>query len=190
MNPDPTLSKGEGPNKTLVTRIFDAWVGGLNGVGTLWIFLIMLLMNVDILMRFLFSAPIDGVTEIVEISIAGIVFLQLSDAVRAGRLTRSDGLYNKVVANRPKLGHVLSAFYDLCGAAFFIAILFGAVPTLIEAYERNYYAGNEGIFTIPLWPIRLILCIGCVTVVDVFLISVWRHVVAVIDALTKPEGPS
>jgi TRAP-type C4-dicarboxylate transport system permease small subunit len=189
-NLNRTLSKGEGPNKTLVARLFGAWVGGLNGMGTLWIFLIMLLMNADILMRFLFSAPIDGVTEIVEISIAGIVFLQLSDAVRAGRLTRSDGLYNKVVANRPKLGHILSAFYDLCGAAFFIAILFGAIPTLIEAYQRGYYAGNEGIFTIALWPIRLILCVGCITAVGVFLTSVWRHAIALINALTKSEGAS
>ena len=53
---------------------------------TCCLFLIMLLMNADILMRFLFSAPIDGVTEIVELSIAGIVFLQLSDAGRAGPL--------------------------------------------------------------------------------------------------------
>ncbi|MBT5560663.1 MAG: TRAP transporter small permease [Proteobacteria bacterium] len=167
-----------GSNKGVLTQGFAAWVSGLNGVGTLWIFLIMLLMNVDILMRFLFSAPIDGVTEIVELSIAGIVFLQLGDAVRAGRLTRSDGLYNKIVASRPRLGHILGSFYALCGAVFFIAILFGAVPTLIEAYERNYYAGNEGIFTFPIWPIRLILCVSCVTVVGVFLMGVCRYLSA------------
>lgn len=180
-----TATSGKGAT----ARVFAAWVGGLNAVGTFWIFLIMLLMNVDILMRFLFSAPIDGVTEIVELSIAGIVFLQLGDAVRAGRLTRSDGLYNKIVASRPTLGHVLGAFYALSGAAFFIAILFGAVPTLIEAYERNYYAGNEGIFTIPIWPIRLILCVSCITVVGVFLVFVCRHLAALRDeAFGKAKG--
>jgi TRAP-type mannitol/chloroaromatic compound transport system permease small subunit len=180
-----TFALGNGP----VKRIFGAWVGGLNGAGTLWIFLIMLLMNVDILMRFLFSAPIDGVTELVELSIAGIVFLQLGDAVRAGRLTRSDGLYNKILASRPRLGHVLGAFYALCGAAFFVAILFGAVPTLIEAYDRNYYAGNEGIFTIPIWPIRLILCISCITVVGVFLMFVGQHLSLLCTAaVTKTKG--
>lgn len=155
---------------------FSAWVSGLNAIGTLWIFLIMLLINIDILLRFLLDTPIDGVTEIVEISIAGIVFLQLGDAVRAGRLTRSDGLYNKLVAANPRLGHIFGIFFDLCGAAFFIAILFGAVPTLIESYQHDFYAGSEGIFTVPIWPIRLILCISCVTVVGVFIGFIWRHI--------------
>ena len=160
---------------------FDRWVFGLNGIGTLWIFLIMLLINADVLLRFLFNAPIDGVTEIVEISIAGIVFLQLADAVNAGRLTRSDGLFNKIVEHRPKLSHYMGIFFDLCGAAFFIAILFGAVPTLIEAYERDYFAGIEGIFTVPIWPIRLILCVSCVTVVGVFIKFIARHIGALKD---------
>ena len=165
---------------------FDRWVFGLNGIGTFWIFLIMLLINADVLLRFLFNSPIDGVTEIVEVSIAGIVFLQLADAIRAGRLTRSDGLFNKVCANRPKLGLMLSIFFDICGAAFFIAILFGAVPTFIEAYERNFFAGSEGIFTIPIWPIRLILCISCVTVVGVFM----RRITHQIQSLKTRQSPS
>lgn len=167
---------------------FTTWVSGLNAVGTLWIFLIMLLINTDVLLRFLFDTPIDGVTEIVEISIAGIVFLQLSDAVRAGRLTRSDGLYNKLVAAKPRLGHILGIFFDLCGAAFFIAILFGAVPTLIESYQQDFYAGSEGIFTVPIWPIRLILCISCVTVVGVFIGFIWRHISALRNTTTTNGG--
>ena len=157
---------------------FDRWLFGLNGIGTFWIFLIMLLINADVLMRFFFNAPIDGVTEIVEISIAGIVFLQLADAINAGRLTRSDGLFNRIVADRPRLGHVMGIFFDICGAAFFIAILFGAVPTLIESYHRDYFAGIEGIFTVPVWPIRLILCVSCVTVVGVFIRFLARHIAA------------
>lgn len=161
-----------------IAKVFSTWVAGLNGIGTIWIFAIMLLINLDVLLRFLFDTPIDGVTEIVEVSIAGIVFLQLSDAVRAGRLTRSDGLFNKVIESRPKLGHAFGIIFDLCGAAFFLAILFGAVPTFIESYQRDYYAGSEGIFTIAIWPIRLILCISCVTVIGVFAMLIKRHVVA------------
>ena len=148
---------------------FERWVFSLNGIGTFWIFLIMLLINADVLLRFLFNTPIDGVTEIVEVSIAGIVFLQLADAIRAGRLTRSDGLFNKIRASKPVLGQRMSIFFDVCGALFFIAILFRAIPTFIEAYERNFFAGSEGVFTVPIWPIRLILCISCATVVGVFI---------------------
>lgn len=166
---------------------FAAWVSSLNAIGTLWIFLIMLLINADVIIRFLFDTPIDGVTEIIEVSIAGIVFLQLSDAVRAGRLTRSDGLFNKLTEAKPRLGHFLGIFFDICGAAFFIAILFGAVPTFIESYQNDFYAGSEGIFTIPIWPIRLILCISCVTVVGVFIGLIGKHIKA-LKTLSATNG--
>jgi len=173
MNQPSNTSKGG------VSELFRKWVAGLNGAGTIWIFALMVLINLDVLLRSLFRAPIDGVPEMVELSIAGIVFLQLSDAVRAGRLTRSDGLFNKLTATRPKLGHIMGLIFDIAGAAFFIAILFGAVPMLIEAWEKNHFAGTEGILTIPVWPIRLILVISCITVVLVFCTFIKRH----IDAL-------
>ena len=169
---------------TVIERLFKRWLIILNDTGTVWIFALMLLINLDIMLRWLFKAPIDGVPEMVELSIACIVFLQLGDAVRAGRLTRSDELYNKLKESRPRVGYAMAIFFDLAGAAFFLAILFGAVPMLIEAWEHDHYAGNEGIFTAPIWPIRLILCISCITVVLVFLTFVWRHIVA----LRSPES--
>ena len=170
--------------KLVLSRAFEIWVVTLNSIGTAWIFLLMLIINADVLARYLFSAPIDGVPEMVALSIVGIVFLQLSDAVRAGRLTRSDGFLNRVVARRPRLGLALNTFYDLCGMAFFVAILFGAVPIFIEAYQGDYYAGTEGILTVPVWPIKLILVISCITVVAVFASLIKRHV----SALMRSES--
>lgn len=154
----------------------------LNSIGTAWIFMLMLIINADVFSRYVFNSPIDGVPELVALSIVGIVFLQLGDAVRAGRLTRSDGFFNRVVARRPKLGLALNIFYDLCGMAFFAAILVGIVPIFIDAYQNNYYAGTEGIVTIPEWPIRLILVISCITVIAVFLSLVKQHVVALLQS--------
>ena len=168
--------------KSVLSRAFEVWVVTLNSIGTAWIFLLMLIINADVLARLLFNAPIDGVPEMVALSIVGIVFLQLSDAVRAGRLIRSDGFFNRVIARRPRLGLVLNTFYDLCGMAFFVAILFGIVPIFIEAYQGDYYAGTEGIFTVPVWPIRLILVISCITVVAVFVSLVKRHVGALMQS--------
>lgn len=168
--------------KPVISRAFEVWVVSLNSIGTAWIFLLMLIINADVLARYLFNSPIDGVPELVALSIVGIVFLQLGDAVRAGRLTRSDGLLSRVFARRPRLGLVLHTFYDLCGMAFFLAILFGIVPIFIEAYEGNYYVGTEGIFTVPEWPVRLILIISCVTVIAVFVSLVKRHIAALLQS--------
>ena len=163
--------------KTLA-KYFSTLVAGMNSVGTGWIFALMVLVNVDVFSRFIFNFPIQGVAEVVELSIVGIVFLQISDAVKEGRLTRSDGLYGRILERQPKLGHFLGVVFDLSGAFFFVAILLGAIPRLIEAYERGYFAGNEGLFVVPVWPIRLILVAGCLVVALQFLVLAWRHVIA------------
>jgi len=162
----------------IVTRVFSTFVAVLNSIGGALIFAMIVLINLDVFSRFLFNAPIDGVTELVELSIVAIVFLQLGDAVRSGRLTRSDSLYKRLCEKKPKAGHVLGAIFDLAGALFFVTIIAGSIPRFIDAWERGYYSGNKGIFVVPVWPVRLILVIGAVTVVFVFLGLVWRHITA------------
>ena len=163
----------------VILRGFSAWVSGLNGIGTALIFAMMVLINLDVLSRYLFNAPVEGVTEMVELSIVCIVFLQISDAIRAGRLTRSDGLYSRITRHAPLAGHSLGIIFDLTGALFFLTILYGSLPRLVEAWRGGYYAGNVGIFTFPVWPIRLILLIGCITAILVFLQFVCRHISAI-----------
>ncbi len=162
----------------VISRIFSTWVSVLNSAGGVLIFALILMINADVFSRFLFNHPIDGVAELVELSIVAIVFLQLGDAVRSGRLTRSDSLYNRLHEKKPALGRVLGIFFELCGIAFFVTIVVGSIPRLIDAWERNYYAGNQGIFTVPVWPVRLILVVGAITVVFVFVGLLWRHVQA------------
>ena len=98
--------------ENLFTRSLSKLVVALNSLGTILIFGLMVLINQDVFSRFLFNAPIDGVTEMVELSIVTIVFLQLGDAVRSGRLTRSDGLFKRLLRDKPNLGHLLGAFYS------------------------------------------------------------------------------
>ncbi len=43
----------------------------------------------------------------IEISIIGIVFMQLADSLRRGVMTRSDGLVNQVMQRRPAIGHFM-----------------------------------------------------------------------------------
>ena len=155
---------------------FSALVAGLNSIGTGWIFVLMILINTDVFSRYLFNVPIQGVAEVVELSIVGIVFLQISDAVRAGRLTRSDGLYRQILKRYRVFGYFMDGLFNLACSFFFLCILLGAVPRLIEAYDRGYFAGNEGLFVVPVWPIRLILVIGCIVVAIQFLILAWHSV--------------
>lgn len=162
-------------------RMFSAFVSLLNGIGSALIFVLVVMINLDIALRFLFNAPISGVTELVELSIVAIVFLQIGDAVRAGRLTRSDGLYSRLCEKYPRLGHVLGAVFDLAGAIFFVTIVVGGIPRFIDAWQRGYFSGVRGVFIVPVWPVRLVLVIGALTVVVVFLVLAVRH----LRALTR-----
>ncbi len=160
----------------IVSRAFSLWVSALNSAGGALIFALIVMINLDVFCRFLFNHPIDGVAELVELSIVAIVFLQLGDAVRSGRLTRSDSLYKRLCEKKPALGHLLGIVFELAGIAFFLTIVAGSLPRFVEAWQRNYYAGNQGIFTVPVWPVRLILVVGAITVMLVFLGLLWRHV--------------
>ena len=70
----------------------------------------------------------------------------------------------------------MDILFNLAGSFFFLCILFGAVPRLIEAYDRGYFAGNEGLVVMPVWPIRLILVVGCIVVAMQFLVLAWDSI--------------
>jgi TRAP-type mannitol/chloroaromatic compound transport system permease small subunit len=139
---------------------FDNFVRLLNGIGTLWILGLLILINADVFGRNMLHAPIDGVIEMIEISMIAIVFLQLGDATRTGRLTRSDGFFGLIKRRAPKTGNTMGAVFDLLGALFMFFILYGTWPALIEAWTLNDYIGNEGVFTAPKWPMIFILILG------------------------------
>ena len=155
--------------------LFDRCLAGLNSLGSLWIFSLTLLINADAFGRKLFSSPINGVNEMIEFSIVGIVFLQLGDATRHGRLTRSDGLFKYIQRRYPAIGRIQGALFDLLGALFMSLILYGSWPMFVESVERDFYIGVEGLFTAPVWPVKLIILIGCLVTLLQFLVFARRH---------------
>ncbi len=175
--PHDTNQTDAPPQGGAFISLFDRLVSGMNGLGTAWIFILMILINADAFGRTLFAAPIDGVIEMVELSLVGIIFLQLADTVRRGRLTRSDGFFNLVLDRRPRVGRYMGAAFDLLGAIFMAIIVFGSVPLLLGSIEHDYYVGNEGVFTFPVWPIKTVILIGCVVTALQFLVFVRRYLI-------------
>lgn len=157
-------------------ELFTKLVAGLNGIGTAWIFVMMILINLDVFMRYLFNSPVRGVPLVITMSIIGIVFLQMSDALRAGRFTRSDVMIGVLLRRRPRVGHWLQMSYNALGVAL-MAILFGySVPFLEKAWISQSYAGNEGDFTLPEWPVKLVIVIGSSCCAIQFARHLWEDV--------------
>jgi TRAP-type C4-dicarboxylate transport system permease small subunit len=141
--------------------------------------------------RSFLSRPISGVTEMVQISIVGIVFLQLADAIRTGRLTRADSFLTLLRMRHGRIAHGLEAVFFLFGAAYMGIGLWASVPLLTEAIERKSYLGNEGVFTVIVWPVKAILTLGLLMCLIEFLRqarNAWRQAAGSTPAPSAPDN--
>lgn len=141
--------------------MFGRVVEAANAFGSLWLCAVMLMINADVVGRAAFNHPVRGVTEMVSLSIVGIVFLQLCHALRAGRFIRSDLVMERVTLRRPRLGYAVRAFYDMLGVVLLGIIIWFGVPNFIETWESGDYLGSIGVFTVPVWPVVALIILGC-----------------------------
>jgi TRAP-type mannitol/chloroaromatic compound transport system permease small subunit len=151
----------------------DRIVVAMNAIGTLCVLLLVILIVCDALGRTLFNRPIAGMIEIVAVSLAVIVFCQLADTVRLGKLTRSDSFLAQL-AGGAMIGRSIVAAFELLGAIVMGLIVVGTVPLLLQSYERGYYIGIRGVFTFPDWPVKAVVVVGAVAALLCFLVCAYR----------------
>lgn len=149
-------------------------LAGMNVAGAVLVVLLLVLINADSLGRTFFSNSILGVHEIVELSLVAIVFLQLGDAVRSGRLMRSDGLLGILDRRMPVVARSMRVLFDLVSVAFLTLIVIGGIPRFLESYRNNEFKGTAQLFTVPEWPVKLIIVAGSIAAILAFLVCAWR----------------
>ncbi|MEM9010004.1 MAG: TRAP transporter small permease subunit [Pseudomonadota bacterium] len=155
-------------------RLLDLATLALNVAGSLLIVAIMVLIGADVLGRAALGQPVPGVPEMVTLSIVAIVFLQIPQAVRAGRLTRSDALLNAIGARRPALGAALEALFDALAMAVMGVILWFTWPFFLRSWTSGDFIGAVGNFTAPTWPVKLIILIGSAMLILQFAARILR----------------
>ena len=159
------------PHSLLRRFRYDNITSVMNSIGTAWVFVLLIIINLDIGGRALFNHPIRGVPEIVALSIVACVFLQLAHTLKVGRLTRSDILLNWLDRKHPTLGALLQGVYHLIGAALMGILFFASLPLFTKAWQLDVYVGAEGDFMAPVWPVKLIILIGCAAAAIQFLLT-------------------
>ena len=132
----------------------------MNGAGVVWIFALMFLICADITGRTLFDQPLQAVPEIVALSLIACVFLQLAFAASLGRLTRAEILLGHLQRQRPGAALGFERLFALIGAAVLLTMATGAWPDFWRALRTNEFVGVEGIYTLPITPIKLIVVLG------------------------------
>ncbi|MFP3928752.1 MAG: TRAP transporter small permease subunit, partial [Desulfobacteraceae bacterium] len=122
-----------------------------------------------------------GVPEIVALSIAACVFLQLAHTLKVGRLTRSEVFLNFLFRRVPWLGYLLQGLFHLVGAGLFVVLFRASFPLFTKAWRIDEYVGASGDFMAPVWPVKLIILIGCAATCLQFLLLAYRDFRAMID---------
>jgi TRAP-type mannitol/chloroaromatic compound transport system permease small subunit len=156
-------------------RALDTCTQVANVVGSLLIVALVLLIGADVLGRNLFSAPISGVPEMVKLSIVAIVFLQAPQALKAGRMTRSDALIERITNRFPRLGGAMETLFDLLAVTVVGAIFYATYPIFIKSWSRGDFVGAAGDFTAPTWPVKLMILIGAALLLLQFLARIARR---------------
>ena len=156
----------------------DSWFGrlvdALNGLGSVVIALVMLLMCADVLLRNLFNQPIDGVAELVAASIIVIVFLQLPATLRHGRMSRADLFLDPFLLRRPRAGRCLRAMLSLAGVFACVVIAYASWPLFQRAWSNSEFFGVEGVFIFPTWPMRLVVFVGAALAALQYALLAWQ----------------
>ncbi len=150
---------------------YDSVTSVMNSIGTAWVFVLLVIINLDIGGRAIFNHPIRGVPEIVSLSIVACVFLQIAHTLKVGRLTRSEILLNWLARRYPRIQHVLNGCYHVVGAGLMIIIFKASLPLFEKAWRMDLYVGAEGDFMAPVWPVKLIILIGCIAASIQFLLT-------------------
>ncbi len=143
-----------------------------NVLGTLTVLLLVAILNVDVIARGLFNAPLKGAYEIVQFSVVMIVFLQLPDVVRVDRLTRSDGFLLMIGGRRPNLARSMRRIINAVSAILMGLIAYIMFPEFLHMWKTNDFFGVPGLFTLPWWPVKLVITFGCGLACVIFVLKV------------------
>ncbi|MEO8465111.1 MAG: TRAP transporter large permease subunit [Gammaproteobacteria bacterium] len=145
---------------TPLGRLFGTLVTCMNGAGVVWVFALMFLISADIIGRAAFDHPLAGVTEMVSLSLVACVFLQLGYAVMRARLMRVEMLVEPFEQRLPAAAAAWFAVLAAIGAAVLVVIAWGEWPDFLRAWRTAEFAGVEGLYTIPVWPIKFLIVAG------------------------------
>lgn len=155
-----------------ITLVAERISMGANAFGTLTVLALVMVVNYDVIARGIFGAPFMGAVEVVQFTLVFIVFLQLPDVVRVGRLTRSDGFLLVIGMHKPTLAMWLQRAIDTISAIFMTLVVYAIWPEFLKMWESQDYFGVPGVFTAPWWPIKLVILASGLLCALLFIIKI------------------
>ncbi len=172
-----------------LTKIINRITMLLNVAGTLLIVALMVLICADVIARSAFSLPISGVPEMVSLSIVAIVFLQAPEAFRMGRFTRSEAMLNFFERRSSRLRAGLELIFATLSLGIISVLLYASYPFFLKSWNRDTFIGTIGDFIAPVWPVKLVILIGCAALIAQIGLYIIRQIRIVLDG-TNEQRPT
>lgn len=172
----------EAPPDSVLYKIDQAYHGlekALNYVAATFLFSLMLLACAEVVARKLFNSPIHGQADLVEISIPTMGFFGLAYCQRMAGHVRMEIVVSHLKGRAHWLFEFISNFATIIICALMI---YGTYNHFLRAYELGDSTMDV---ELPIWPPKLIICIGFVILLGRLLISFCGY----LRLLRNPEGP-
>jgi len=144
-----------------IEKALNRFCAFLSYCGSVWIFLLMIVITVDVVGRVAFNSPLRGTPEIVKFSIVGIAFFMMAWSMYDGSHVRSTMILGRV---SPRWQDVLNVFANLIGALLFAAIIYASWDATVQAWITGEYEG-EGALRVPTYPVRFVIILGSVLMI-------------------------
>jgi C4-dicarboxylate transporter, DctM subunit len=132
----------------------------LSVLASLGIVAILVLICADVFLRYFFSVPINGVSDIVAFGIVACVFLQLGSTIGERRLIRADFLFGWFQRTRPALAAVMELAFFAAGALILAKAVIWLAGDFGRSYRTGEFTGAVGAYFITLWPFKLAVLVG------------------------------
>ncbi len=144
---------------------------GFNFIAAIALVAMMLHVNIDVLGRYLFNAPLPMTTEVVSAYyMVAVVFLPLA------AIEWSDGhisveIISQFIGETPQRFLMLAT--GLVAAAYFAGITWRTWLVAIRKFEVGEFI--TGVAVLSIWPTRFLVPLGCGLIVLVLLIKAYRR---------------
>ena len=140
---------------SMFNKIFGKLCSLLNASATLWIFVLMLIIVIDVVGRVFFNQPLTGAPELVKVSLVALVFLEITHTLREKRHVRSTIILGRV---SPHIKCLLLILSNLIGMILFILLCYSSWHLTVQSWGVMEYEG-EGALKVPTYPVRTIILI-------------------------------
>jgi len=168
--------EGEMPARKGLISYIGRWLSpiesGLNIVGAALIVFMMLFTMTEVVGRYLFNRPIKGHVEIVEMVMAGVVFLGIAFTEKMGGHVRMELFVVRVLKGRLRL--IVESFTLLLGLFIFAIILVYSLE--VSVLYSIKMGDTTPLLLWPVWPSKLFIPVGSFVLCLRLVIEIIQHV--------------